>query len=233
MLRILRRKPVLPIAVVLLPGVDGFSWGVYIESLFGHQLLQFRFAQIGLRRLLSKDYVVSHNAIAAALATLMDFGDLHPAEVKLAALQTIIQSNLTEGDKRFLIHFVEAYLPKTAVKFGEEITMQQLADIETTWVEKALEEGIQRGIQRGRQEGRQEGRQAGKQEGKHELLLELMTIKFGPLPDYILVRIKQITDDEALRILSQQVLFANTLAEIKLPDEQAKTDSPNPAYTQL
>lgn len=111
--------------------------------------------------------------------------------------------------------------------------MQQLADIETTWVEKALEEGIQRGIQRGRQEGRQEGRQAGKQEGKHELLLELMTIKFGPLPDYILVRIKQITDDEALRILSQQVLFANTLAEIKLPDEQAKTDSPNPAYTQL
>ncbi len=47
LLRILRQKPVLPIALVLLPGVGGINWQQYEETIFGHEVLRFRYGQVG------------------------------------------------------------------------------------------------------------------------------------------------------------------------------------------
>lgn len=128
----------------------------------------------------------------------MNFHKARSAGVKLASLQLVVDSDLTLGDKLFLLAFIEAYLPKEKVMAGEERLMKQLEVLEETWVERALREG--------------------RQEGKHELLLYLLNQKFGNLPEGLLQQLKQITDDEIIHLLSRQVLFVDTLAELKLPE---------------
>ena len=111
----------------------------------------------------------------------------------------MIGSGLTEGDKLFLINVMETYLPTEALADAGEKIMQALADVEMTWLEKAHVEG--------------------KHEGKQEILLRLLTIKFGTLPETFVKRIEAITANEALDALAEQVLAANSLTDVHLPDE--------------
>ncbi len=53
MLRILRRRRVLPIALLLLPSKAGLTWETYTETLFDEPLLHFRYAQVGIRSLIT------------------------------------------------------------------------------------------------------------------------------------------------------------------------------------
>lgn len=57
LLRILNQKVVLPIALVLAPGVGGLKWRLYQEYLWGRELIRFRYGQVGLRALESDHYV--------------------------------------------------------------------------------------------------------------------------------------------------------------------------------
>ena len=85
---------------------------------------------------------------------------------------------------------------------GGEKMMQALADVEMTWVEKAYHEG--------RAEGRVEGQRA--------LLLRLLTLRFGELPEAFVQRLLAVNDSDVLYALSEQVLTAPSLAEIMLPE---------------
>ena len=77
---------------------------------------------------------------------------------------------------------------------GGEKMMQALADLEMTWVEKA------------------------RQEGQRKLLLRLLTLKFGELPEAFVQRLLAVNDSDVLYALSEQVLTASSLAEIVLPE---------------
>lgn len=199
LLRTLRQKPVLPLACVLIPHAGGLQWQTYREVLFGHTLVEFHYGQVGLPDLDGATYLESGNPVAATLATLMQPGQKPLAEVKLAALYAVIGSHLTEGDKLFLINVMETYLPTAALADAGEKIMQALADVEMTWLEKAHVEG--------------------KHEGKQEILLRLLTIKFGTLPETFVKRIEAITASEALDALAEQVLAADSLTDVHLPDE--------------
>jgi len=83
--------------------------------------------------------------------------------------------------------------------------MQKLAELETTWVTRALQEGLEK------------GREEGQQEGQHKVLLYFLTVKFGPLPPEFVEKVKKITDEQAIQAIIQQALITNTLAELKLP----------------
>jgi hypothetical protein len=205
--RTLRQKPVLPLACVLIPDAGGLQWQTYRETLFGHTLIEFHYGQVGLSDLDSSPYLDSGDPVAAALATLMKPGDRQPAELKLAAMRTVTGSVLTEGNKLFLIQVMETYLPTASLTGAGEMVMQELMEVQTTWVEKAIE--------RGRVEGRVEGRI----EGQHEVLLHLLEVKFGTLPDTFVERFEAITDSDALDALSEQLLIAKSLTEIHLPDK--------------
>lgn len=196
LLRLLRKHRVLPIALVLKRGVGGLKWRLYKEELFGRKLIQFRYGQVGLRDLHSADYLALDDPIAAALATLMKPGEQSNAEVKLQALQTVVDSNLTDSDKLFLINVVETYLPKVEVFDAREEVMQALQDVELTWGERLLQEGEEKGM--------------------HKLLLLQLTYKFGELPQEFVNQLYAITDREHLAALSAQVLTAQSLDEITL-----------------
>lgn len=134
------------------------------------------------------------------LAALMKPGEQSNAEVKLQALQTVINSNLTDSDKLFLINVVETYLPKVEVFDAREEVMQALQTAELSWGEKLLKEGRDEGLL----------------EGMHKLLLLQLTYKFGELPQEFVNRLYAITDRELLATLSAQVLIAQSLDEITL-----------------
>ena len=206
LLRALRQKPVLPLAVVLLPQAGGLRWQTHRETLFDRPLLEFHYGQVGLRDLDGSSYLAGGDPVAAALATLMQPGARSPAEIKLAALYTVIDSGLTEGDKLFLMNVMETYLPTQSLADGGEKIMQALADVEMTWLEKA------------RHEGRAEGRVEGRVEGQRKLLLRLLTLKFGELPEAFVQRLLAVSDSDVLDALSEQVLTASSLAEIVLPE---------------
>ncbi len=93
----------LPIALVLKPGVGGLKWRTYSERLFGRAVLRFQYGQVGLRDLLGEEYLALHDPVAAALASLMKPSMESKAKLKLAALRTVVDSRLTDGDKLFLI----------------------------------------------------------------------------------------------------------------------------------
>lgn len=203
--RILHQKVVLPLALVLAPGVGGLKWRLYQERLWGRELVRFHYGQVGLRALDSNQYLLQGNPIAATLATLMKRGRKSKAQLKLEALRTVVGSSLTDGDKLFLINMVETYLPQQEVFDAREEIMQSLQAIEQTWMEKLLEKG----------------HQEGRQEGMHTLVLFMLTSKFGPLPQPIVDRLNTIHDAAVFADISQQLLTAATLDEIVFPSEQA------------
>jgi hypothetical protein len=59
----------------------------------------------------------------------------------------------------------------------------------------------------------------GRLEGQRELLLRQLQVKFGPLPPAVVARIQAITAEAALEKLGEQVLTAESLADITLLED--------------
>ena len=205
LLRLSYGKAVLPIAFVLLANAGGVSWQSYTEELFGETLLNFRYGQVGIRDLSASTYLAKQEPIAATLALLMKTQGQSRAEMKLNAMQTVIQSNLSPGDKLFLVEVANTYAPTANLSDPREEIMEALADIEVSWGDRL------------REEGRKEGRKEGVLDGKRQLLLRMLTMRFGPLPNDVAKRIRAITDETLLEEVSQQLLQVNRIDDLVSP----------------
>ncbi len=205
LLRLLEDKPVLPIAVVLERASVGLGWQAYREQLFGHDVLQFAFVEVGLSKLTSENYVDTAEAAVAALAVLMQPRDLSNAEVKLKALQRVVESDLSNSDKYFLVDLIETYVPNKVLYDAKEEIMLNIMEITESWSERIARES--------------------REEGKREIVLRQLTLKFGELPDEFVERVQQIEDDVLLNWIADQLIAASTLSEISL--DQSNNDQSN------
>ncbi len=212
LLRIFRQKLVLPLALVLLPGAGGLHWHTYSEMIFGHEVLRFQYGQVGIRDLSSQTYLTENSPVAAALTVLMQPEGESPAFLKLMALQKVIESDLLDGDKLFLVEFMNTYAPIGELFDPREEIMQKLANVEMTWGERLRAEG--------RTEGRIEGRTEGRIEGERKMLLRLLSLMFGEVPVPLMTRINTLTDESTLTLLAQQILTIKRLEDLVLPDEE-------------
>ena len=206
LLRVLRQKPVLPLALVLLPGSGGLGWQSYTESIFGHEVLRFQYGQVGVRDLSSQSYLAENSPVAAALTVLMQPGGESQAWHKLVALQKVVDSNLSQGDKLFLVEFMNTYAPTGELFDPREEIMEKLANVEMTWGDRL------------RAEGRVEGRVEGTIEGERKMLLHLLTLLFGPVPMPLVTRLNAITNENVLALLAKQMLTIKHLDELVLPE---------------
>lgn len=200
-----RQKLVLPLALVLLPNAGGLSWQSYQESIFGHQVLHFRYGQVGIRDLSSQTYLAENNPVAAALSVLMQPEGESPAFIKLMALEKVVDSDLSDGDKLFLVEFMNVYAPTGELFDPREEVMQKLVDVEMTWGERL------------RAEGEAIGEERGELKGERKMLLRLLTLMFGEVPVPLVERINTITDEAALTALAQQILTIKRLDDLVLP----------------
>lgn len=211
--RLLYQQPVLPLALILQPQADGLHWPVYHETLFEHELVRFRYGQVGLRDLPADEYITRDDPVAAALSVLMKPGEglrgrarwAKLGELKIKAIVKVHESGLTAGNKAFLMSMVETYLPNEAlpVQIRGEV-MEALADVELMWHERIEQKGVEKGIQQGKQQRTQ------------ELILRLLRKKFGRVPEVVVQKIQVIDDVDILEQLFDQALMADSLAEIAI-----------------
>lgn len=200
LLRILRQKPVLPLALVLLPGAGGLIWQSYTENIFGHEILHFQYGQVGVRDLSGQTYLQENSPVAAALTVLMRPEGESQAWLKLLALQKVVDSNLSDGDKLFLVEFMNTYAPTGELFDPREEIMEKLATVEQTWGERLRAEGVE----------------AGKIELQQQTLLRLLQWRFQLTPaeqETYAHWLGQINDLQKLMALLDHLLTAQTVTE--------------------
>ena len=83
-----------------------------------------------------------------------------------------------------------------------------LAENVRNWTQNWKEEGLKAG----RKEGLEEGLEEGRKEGESEVLKRQLKIKFGELPEWAIVKLKQCSTNE-LETLSERIFEAQTLKE--------------------
>lgn len=202
LLRIFRRKPVLPLALVLLPNAGGLDWQSYEENIFGHPVLHFRYGQVGIRDLSSRQYLAENSPVAAALTVLMQPEGESPALLKLEAMEKVVASDLSDGDKLFLFEFMNTYVPTSELSDPRREIMEKLLDVEMTWGDRL----------------RAEGEARGELKGERKMLLRLITLLFGDAPASLVARIQAISDEETLAQVAQQLVTIQSLDELVLPE---------------
>ena len=136
----------------------------------------------------------------------MDAQDLHPAEVKLKGYRTVWESDLTEGDKLFLMSLIGTYLPTEAIPEPGGEAMTAIRDIEMTWLERVrmeMKEELEEEVKQELEEEIKEQVEEAKKETKLEMARGLIGILDEPLISQLtglsleeVLALKQETDRE-------------------------------------
>lgn len=112
-----------------------------------------------------------------------------PALLKLEAMQKVVESDLSDGDKLFLFEFMNTYAPTSELVDPREAIMDKLLSVEMTWGDRLRSEG--------------------KLEGERTMLLRLLTLMFGEAPPSLIERIEAIQDEETLTRLPSSLSPSN------------------------
>ncbi len=154
--------------------------------------------------------------VVAHLKTLETQADLETRlQWKLRIIQGLYDMGVPEEEVGQLYHDFDWLLAlpdelslrfhNTMTKFEEEKTMPHLTSAERI--------GRKIGMKIGRVEGRVEGREEGREEGRRDVLLEQMTIKFGPLPETVVTAVNALTGPR-LNHVCREILNARTIADL-------------------
>jgi hypothetical protein len=139
---------------------------------------------------------------ASALTVLMEPAGESPALLKLEAMQKVVESDLSDGDKLFLFEFMNTYAPTNELADPREAIMDKLLNVEMTWGDRL----------------RAEGEARGRLAGERTMLLRLLTLMFGEAPPSLVARIQAIDDEETLTQVAQQLVKIQSLDELALPE---------------
>jgi hypothetical protein len=196
----LRRKhrlQVLPIALYLRVGRQGIGFDVYEESCLGHVFLRFEYAYVGLPALDGVEYLEGENLLGVALSALMKVPPERRAEIKLRALERVVESPESEHRRYLLCECVEAYLPlegPTLAEYDRQLRTKRYQEVRKmvlTTLDKA------------------------RMEGKRALLQELIETRFGSLSEKATAHLGALSEDRLVQ-LGKVLLTAESLKELGL-----------------
>ena len=81
-----------------------------------------------------------------------------------------------------------------------------------TGVERlGMQKGFEQGLQQGLQQGVQHGLQQGKLQAARDMLLEVVAVRFGGVPDDVLAVVRRLETVEPLHALLRQALISTNL----------------------
>jgi len=226
-------EPIFPILVLLRGGPPGISRQTLEQPLGGH-CQTFHFTALGLSGCPAWEYLDRPEPLAWALAALMRHRRNQRVELKLACIRKVARARLSQLHTFILVNCIETYIQLTPeetaaferLRSSEE--NEEVQAVQTTWadrmraegMEQGLEQGIQRGIEKGieqgLEQGLQKGLQKGREEGTRELLGKLLRLRFGELSPRTLKRLSAIRSLDRLTGMAEQVLTAQSLAELGL-----------------
>jgi hypothetical protein len=200
--------PVFPIAVYLRGGRSALSEEDYVMELFGREQLRFRYAAVTLARFEAREYVESGNRVAAALAALMSRGAREPLQLWLPMMERVALSGLDDTRKFLLLNLIETHFELAHAerqKIEQLLSKERYREVkkmQLTWAEKIAEKARKEGLL----------------EGKRVALLQLLTSKFGLLPEKTASRVRAIESLKSLDRYLDRVLVASSLADMGLRD---------------
>ena len=187
----------------------------YTMSFPGFEVLKFAYQVVQLNKLDWRAYLKSDNPIASALMAKMKIAERDRPRVKMECLRLMLTMKLNPARMKLIEVFVDSYLRLNreetaefeAVIAGTELDpkeKEKIMEMTTSW----MEEGIEKGLKQGRMEGRMEGRR--------EILLDLIRMKFGPLPESVARSVEKIASTDQLESLSSKILTATSLEQLGL-----------------
>ena len=132
-----------------------------------------------LARFEARECVEKASPVAAALAALMSRRGLaSPCNLLLSMMERLARSGLDEARKFLLLNLIEKYFELAKAerkKLERELSREryrEVKEMQPTWAEKIEEKG--------------------RKEGKRDALLQLLTSKFGPLPEETISRVRAV-----------------------------------------
>jgi predicted transposase YdaD len=152
-------------------------------------------------------------ALKNLAAALMRLEKSRDAQAMIAAMQDLkdwLKAPTRTRLRRSFTVWIRRVLLPDRMPGITQYEMGNILEESTMLAERVLEWTAQwkaEGRQEGRQEGRIEGRQEGLQEGQVQILQKQLEARFGPLPDWALVRLRDSSTEElgrwSLRIFDQ------------------------------
>ncbi len=181
--------PIYPIAVFTFSTPYRKEPRLYEETVYGLEVLKFRFQVVQLNLLNWRDYAGTDNPIATAWMAKMRIPPEDRVKVRMECLRLFVTLKLDKKKQQTIDEFMRTYLRLTTAE------MQKLRkEIETTMPAKDLQEyvtvmneweeaGMKRGLEQGIEKGIEEGVKQGLRDGEVRLVLRMLKSKFGALPE--------------------------------------------------
>ncbi len=198
--------PVLPIVLYLRGGEPDVVESIAERRGAGKQLATFTYWTFGLSRSRAAEYLDRPEALASALAALMDPGDLSAPEHRIECLRRVGRAEVDDARRFLLANIVETYIELDDAAQGEyeallaEEGNEEVATMEMSWADTLKAEG--------KEEGRLEGMRA--------LVADLLERRFGPLATETKNRLDAIASADELFRLHERALKASSLGELGL-----------------
>ena len=159
----------------------------------------------------TKLHEARENIELAILSTITHAQNTDIALATCMALDALI-ANADMDDERFRLYFdvVMKALTESNPDLPETIMNSLGYEYQSDFA--------RRYVAQGRTEGKTEGKAEGRMEGRMEMLLKLLTLRFGPLPEPIQTLIRGLQDAQ-LDTVAERVLTAPTLEEALAPQD--------------
>lgn len=192
------------------------------------RVMEFNFRAIQLNRLNWRDYVKRDNPVASALMSKMELRDEERPQVKLECLRILARLKLDPARTRLISGFIDTYLRLNAeeelrlrreIEKVDTVERSGIMEIVTSWMEeglqKGLQQGLEQGLEQGLRQGLEQGLEQGREQGFQQGLLDILEVKFGDVPESLIVTIKQLSDYPLLRELHKKAVKVASLEEFQ------------------
>jgi hypothetical protein len=176
--------------------------------------LDFRFLAYSLPRVPAREHFQSTNLVARLNLPNMAYAPEEKLEVYASAVRGL--ADLEPDPERQLkyLDFIDIY---AALDENERIVYRQRYPEEvarmTGFAERFIAQGMEKGLERGLEQGLEQGVTKGIRQGEAQMLLRLLTLRFGVLPQSAHAQVESADADTLLR-WSERVLTASTLDEV-------------------
>ena len=204
---------VVPILVNLKGGRPGVELEVLEEGFEPLATGVFRYRVLGLSGCQAEDWLSRPEPVAWAFAALMRPGRWSRAELKLACLRRVGESEVAGGRKEILVNWVETYVeltPEDAAEFRhllEQEENREVQEMEMTWLGRAEAQGVEKGLAQGMEKGI---------EVLRGVVLDLMDQRFGEMPAQVRQRVQAIDSMDTLAQISRRILTVSSIEDLHL-----------------
>ena len=198
---------VVPVVIFLHPGRYATRLRLGSENT---AYLDFHCLDCALFALRAREHLDSRNLVARLNLPNMAYAPEDKLEVYASAVRGLRELESDPERRLKYLDFIDIY---AALDENERILYTQRYPQEAADMSGFAQRFIEKGIEKGIEQGIEKGIEQGVQRGEARMLLSLLRLRFGELPDAMQQRIESADADTLLR-WSERVLTARTLAEI-------------------